>query len=126
MSPVCLLLLHSGERSMLGLAGRGSSPSDHGLQRICLKLLQDTIKCCKSLDNTCARTRDKYWRGGPNTFHQKIYPLGGADISYPWVNDEMAGCSFDSILFVYSQTDNLKTLNSCAFQVTSCQLTHNY
>lgn len=64
--------------------------------------------------------------GGEQHFHQKTHPLGGADISYTWVNDDMSACSFDSILFVYSQTANLKTSNSCAFQVTSGQLTHNY
>lgn len=35
-------------------------------------------------------------------------------MSYPWVNEEMAGCSSDSVLFVYSQTAKLKTLNSYA------------
>lgn len=40
--------------------------------------------------------------GGGQHFHQKAHPLGGADISYPWVNDDMSACSFDSILFVYS------------------------
>lgn len=42
--------------------------------------------------------------GGLTLFTRKICPLGGADILFPWVNEGMAGCSLDSMLFVYSQT----------------------
>lgn len=86
---------------------------------VCPKLLQDTIKYCESLDSICARTKDKYW-----------FALSSENLYFGWSRHFM-GKWWDDWVFIWCSslcllTDSLKALNSCAFQVTSCQLTHNY